>query len=147
MKPVLCKEGSISDAVSMRVESIIRDVADEFGEKAELFTPVVVRMDSRLSPEFKETKRPGVYVFLHEELDCLKVGKNHLNASKRALEHCRDNTSSKDGAVRMADFLESDRAYLLIFALQDEAPLHWVLALEYFLEKNLNPKIRSVRNG
>ena len=137
----------ISPAVSSLVQAIIQSVDTEFGTKAELFTPVVVRMDMRQGDEFEATKSPGVYVFIHEEYECLKVGKNHLNASKRALEHCRDNTSSQDGSIQMAEHINSDKTYMLVFALQEPESLHWVLALEHYLEKTLHPKILSVRNG
>jgi hypothetical protein len=146
MKPILCK-GSMSVTASTKIAAIIQSVTDEFGTKAELFAPVVVRMDSRHGSEFDEMKKPGIYIFLHDDGAFIKVGKHHLNASKRALEHCRDNTTSKDGAVKMADFLDSEKMYLLVFALKSGDDLHWVLALEHFLEKSLNPKIRSVRNG
>ena len=137
----------ISPAVSSLVQAIIQSVDTEFGTKAELFTPVVVRMDMRQGDEFEATKSPGVYVFIHEEYECLKVGKNHQNASKRALEHCRDNTSSKDGSIQMSEHINSDKTYMLVFALQESESLHWVFALEHYLEKTLHPKIRSVRNG
>jgi hypothetical protein len=132
MKPVLCKDGFMNVAVSTEVATILQSVVDEFGSKTgELFDPVVVRMDSREGSEFDATKKPGVYVFIDENGTCLKVGKHNLNASKRALEHCRDNTSSKDGAIHMADRVNCEETYMLEFALQDDSR-HWVLALEYF---------------
>lgn len=147
MKRVRCKSDCMSATVLSRVEAIGQLVDSEFGTKAELFTPIIVRMDAREGADFEATKLPGVYVFLDENGGCLKVGKSHLNASKRALEHCRDNTCSKDGAIRMADLRDSDKAYLLVFALQKHDSLHWVLALEHYLEKNLRPEILSQRNG
>lgn len=137
----------MSAAVSSRVEAIVKCVDDEFGGKAdELFDPVVVRMDYREGSEFEATKKPGVYVFIGDSGRCLKVGKSLSNASKRALQHCgSDNTSSKDGTIHMAD-LDSGKTYMLVFALQDDS-LHWVLALEYFLEHELKPAIQSLRNG
>jgi len=133
--------------IASYVDEIVQSVQKEFGSIAELFTPIAVRMDLRHGEEFEGTKSPGVYVFISNDCKCVKVGKNHLNASKRALEHCRDNTSSSDRTIQMKHFIESDKAYLLVFALQRPNSLHWVLALEHFLEIKYNPKIRSKRNG
>jgi excinuclease UvrABC nuclease subunit len=137
----------MSEAVSSHVEGIVQLVDTEFGTKAELFAPIVVRMDARNATGFEVTKSPGVYVFIDESGRCLKVGKSHLNASKRALEHCRDNTRSKDGTINMADLVSSSNTYMLVFALQERDSLHWVLALEHYLEKALRPAIHSQRNG
>ena len=147
MKRIVCRDNCMSAAVSSGVEAVVQKVDAEFGSKAELFTPIVVRMDARQGAEFEATKSPGVYVFIDENGRCLKVGKSLMNASKRALEHCRDNTSSKDGTIHMADRVNSEKTYMLVFALQEPDSLHWVLALEYYLEKKLRPTIPSQRNG
>lgn len=147
MRRVVCSNDCMSETVSAHINAIIQSVDAEFGSKAELFTPIVVRMNARQGAEFEKTKSPGVYVFIDENGDCLKVGKNHLNASKRALEHCKDDTSSKDGTIHMAGLRDSDKTYMLVFALQKPKSLHWVLALEHFLEMELNPAIPSQRNG
>lgn len=137
----------MSAAIWSHVEDIVQRIYAEFGTKAELFTPTVVRMDARQGAKFDATKRPGVYVFIHEEYGCLKVGKNHLNASKRALEHCRDNTSSDDNKIQMKHLRDSDKTYMLVLVLEKPDSLHWLLALEYYLEKNLRLQIRAKRSG
>ena len=136
-----------ASTISSRVKAIVQSVRTEFGSKAEQFVPVVVRMDLLQGTDFDATKSPGVYIFIHDDHGCLKVGKSHSNASKRALEHLRDNTSSKDKAIQMAQSRESDKTYMLVFALRSAENLHWVLALEHYLEKTLKPKITSIRNG
>jgi len=146
VKRVVCKDAWVSSAIFPYVENIVQSVEREFDSKAGLFNPILVRMDRRKGDEFDATKRAGVYVYICEPDTCLKVGKSHLNASKRALEHCRDNTKSKDGTILMTDHLDSDKTYLLIFALQNES-MHWVLALEHYLENTLKPRIPSKRNG
>ena len=147
MKPVIRMGKCVPPEISSLIEEIVQSVHKEFGIKAALFQPVVVRMDSRQGADFDATKKPGVYLFIHETYGWLKVGKNHLNASKRALEHCKDNTSSKDGSIQMGDLRESDKTYMLVFALQEQKSLHWVLALEHYLEIELEPKIPSQRRG
>jgi hypothetical protein len=106
-KPLIRMGGGLHPSICSRIDEMVHSVQVEFGAKFnQLFAPAVVRMDARQGEEFEATKKPGVYVFLHEEHDWLKVGKSHLNASKRALEHCRDNTCSKDGAIRMRGLLQ-----------------------------------------
>jgi hypothetical protein len=134
--------------VPSRIEDILKLVHEEFGSKAELFKPIVVSMNALDCTEFEGTKCAGVYVFVHDEMGCLKVGKSHSNASKRALQHCgSDNTSSGDGAIQMSKLRHSDKTHMLVFALQKDAFIHWVLALEHYLENTLKPKIPSKRNG
>jgi hypothetical protein len=132
---------------SPRIESIIQSVHNEFGFKEGLFEPIAIRMDALDCAEFEATKVAGVYVFVHDDIGCIKVGKSQSNASKRALQHCgSDNTTSKDGKVRMAE-LDRGKTSLLIFALRKEDSTHWLLALEHYLEKTSNPRISSQRNG
>lgn len=147
-KPALRIGDGIPAAVSSRVSDIIQRVHEEFGSKANVFTPVLLRMDALEGPEFEAMKKAGVYVFIHEEWGCLKVGKSHLNAAKRALQHCGiDNTTATDGLVRMAQLRQSSATFMLVFALQKPNSLHWVLALENYLEWVLKLKINSKRNG
>ena len=130
------------------IEDILQSVRNEFGEKAELFKPIVLSMNALECAEFEATKVPGVYVFIHDELGCIKIGKSHSNVSKRALQHCgSDNTSSGDGLIQMSKLLHCDKTHMLIFALQKGESTHWVLALEHYLENTLKPRIPSKRNG
>jgi hypothetical protein len=155
MKPVFCKNEYMRTTIWSDVETIVQSVHVEFGSKAELFQPILVRMDAvdrhEDGPEFDATKSAGVYVFIHEEYGCLKVGKSNSNASKRALEHLRDDTHSKDDAIHMAQLRQSDKTYMLVFALQEPECVHWVLALEYYLEMTLRKtrslRIPTIRNG
>lgn len=135
-------------SISLRIESIVQSVRSEFGDKAELFKPIVLQMDALDCAEFEATKVAGVYVFMHDDLGCIKVGKSHSNASKRALQHCgSDNTSSGDKAIQMSMLRHSDKTHMLVFALQKDESMHWVLALEHYLENTLEPRIPSKRNG
>lgn len=128
-------------------EEILGWVNSEFGEKAKYFTPVQVWLNNRKCKEYEATKVPGVYVFLHEGV-CIKVGKSQTNAFKRAMQHCgTDNTSSADKKWKMSELRDNDKTMLLVYALNQPDGLHWVLALENFLERKLEPAIRSKRNG
>jgi hypothetical protein len=126
---VVRKDEVMPATIQSQVETIVQLVHAEFGTKAHLFQHVLVRMDTLSCPEFEATKVAGVYVFIHEESGCLKVGKSQSNASKRALQHCsNDNTSSKDGTIQMAQLRQSKKTYMLIFALQKPESVHWLLS-------------------
>ena len=130
-------------------EQILELVNNEFGEKANFFTPLKIWLNNRNGKEFEASKFPGVYVFLHDDV-CIKVGKSLTNASKRALQHCGvDDTHSADDKWHMSELLNDDKTLLLVYALnqRESVHLHWVLALEYFLEQKLQPTIPSKRNG
>lgn len=129
----------------------LRDLLQtEFGEKSNCFELRAFAMTNLAGDEFARTKRPGIYVFWHEDVGYLKIGKSQTNASKRALEHVRDNTRTKDGAavqIHMADMRECPKCHLVLVNLDSPRNMHWVLALEHYLENTLNPCIRSARNG
>jgi hypothetical protein len=128
-------------------EQILELVNSEFGDKAKVFTPLVLRPSNLVGDDFESSKGPGVYVFLNEG-KCLKVGKSQSNASKRALQHCgTDDTSSADGKLHMSRLGYNDQTQLLVFALNQPDCLHWVVALENYLERKLQPLIPSKRNG
>lgn len=133
---------------SSRIHRIVQLVDDEFGDRSALFKPIALRMNALGGDEFNAAKVAGVYVFVNDDWGCIKVGKSQSNALKRALQHCgSDNTSSKDKTIQMAELRHCDKTHLLVFALQKSDSMHWVLALEHFLENKLQPKIHSVRNG
>ena len=90
--------------------------------------------------------RPGVYVYLKGE-QVIKVGKSQTNSFKRSLEHIRDNTSSKDGVIQMRDFGTMEDVLIVLINVKDQQDDHWVSSLEYYLEKELNPLIKSGRRG
>jgi hypothetical protein len=87
----------------------------------------------------------GVYVYWHPEHEVLKTGKSQANSRKRALEHIPDNTSHKN--IQMAVLGKDENTKLLLFNIKNNSDLHWVLALEAFMEWNASPKIKSARMG
>lgn len=86
-------------------------------------------------------KRAGVYVFWKEN-KVIKVGRHLTNARTRALQHIRDNTDGK-----MEKYYGDSSCHLLLYTIKDtERDRHWVKALEYYFERNLNPLIPSKRS-
>ena len=127
--------------------TILKLVANEFAVKAKHFAVREFAMNELHGVEFDKTKDAGVYVFWHQKHGFVKVGKSQSNASKRAMEHIRDNTTTKDGAVQMRDLKGDAGCKLIILNIDEHTNMHWLLALENFLERELKPCIRSVRNG
>ncbi len=85
--------------------------------------------------------RPGVYIFWKEG-NVIKVGRSFTNAKKRALQHVADNTGGTMGRLK-----KDVDVRLLLFLARDTKTVHWVAALEVFLEHGLLPAIRSKRLG
>ncbi|WP_157509051.1 hypothetical protein [Ferrimonas futtsuensis] len=85
---------------------------------------------------------PGVYVWVSNCDGVLRVGRSLTNSRKRALEHIRDNT----GGV-MAEYGADAETRLCLFNVREPIDYHWVAALEIFLEKSLEPKLKAGRQG
>ena len=132
----------------MTPADVIARIQQEFGPLGPLFHYRIFHLDNLAGEEFNAARKPGVYVFLNE-LGCIKVGKHERNAPKRAMEHCGpDNTTSADGTIQMQSLVGDAATQLLIINLATPIrQMHWLLALERFLEDTLSPAIRSKRTG
>jgi len=89
------------------------------------------------SYSYPYTPSPGVYVWLDTKKNkAIKVGKHNENVVKRAFEHFKANTHTAD--IEMQPFSQNNFTgiLLLVFYL-DNNNIHWVLALEDYLEKSL----------
>ena len=88
---------------------------------------------------------PGVYVFWKDE-NIIKVGRHLTNSRKRALEHIRDNTRNEK--FQMNQLSEDNcNCGLVLINCKNPEDYHWSAAIEIFLEKVLNPVIKSKRTG
>ena len=126
-------------------ESVICEIVSaEFGDLYDQFFPINKTLDVVRDATDEFISHPGVYIFWDAE-GVIKVGRHFTNARKRALEHIRDDTG------KQMKVLENDpNTNLLLFVVKDPGKLHWVAALEVFLEKtfrekNLGPRITSKR--
>ena len=112
---------------------------------AEYFETFELGVEEAINSKNFNEARPGVYVYWHPEHGVLKTGKSQKNSRKRALEHIRDNTSHND--IQMAQLGRDGKTKLILFNVKYKNKLHWVLALEAFMEWNAIPKIKSARMG
>ena len=87
---------------------------------------------------------PGVYVFIGNG-SVYKVGVSVRNSRARVMEHLKVNTR-KNGKSIM-DIKEAEDRSILLFNVKNPKDNHWLLALECFLEKELDPLIKSDRIG
>lgn len=121
-------------------EAVIAAFSKEFASLASLFD-VSERSLASSYDSGEHTDRPGVYVHWYSG-EVLRIGRSLSNARTRALERIRDDTGK-----RMAALKHNSDAWLLLFTVRSPSHLHWVVALEVFLENALMPSIPSKRTG
>ena len=119
------------------IDDIIKLFYDEFG-------PITDKLSFNEAKNSKEkyVSYPGVYVWYNLKKGPIKVGRHLVNSRKRALEHIRDNT-----AGIMKEICENNDTILILFNVKDSKDIHWVVALEIFFERSINPLIKSDRLG
>lgn len=86
---------------------------------------------------------PGIYVFLNKE-SVIKVGRSLSNSRKRALTHISANTNID--SFNMIDMPSDINSKVLLFIVRNNEDYHWVAAIEIYLEKSLNPLIKTKRH-
>lgn len=87
---------------------------------------------------------PGVYVFYGNQT-VYRVGRSLDNSRKRALEHIIENTSNEDNEIfELGNYDDSELILINVVDINDS---HWVAAVEIYLERVLNPLIKSGRAG
>lgn len=113
---------------------------NEFGPISKFFTIHFLTVQEARESDLPSVYSPGVYIwFDHEKV--IKVGRHFENARKRALEHLQDNTGNKMAA------LEQNPKAKVCLITTDQDNIHWIAAAEMFLEKALEPSIKSKRMG
>ena len=123
----------------MSIGTVIERFRKEFGSLADRFAVFTLTYYDAAQSADPLVARPGVYVH-HSRGEVVKVGRSFSNARKRALEHIQDDTGG-----RMANLGSHSSDRLILFTVDDE--LHWVSALEVYLEREANPSIKSRRLG
>jgi len=113
----------------------------EFSWHKDKFVIFDLPLDKTSTEQTYGVAAPGVYVFWKAD-QAIKVGRHLENSRKRALEHIRDDTGQQMKKLR-----DDKDAHLLLFNVKDKADIHWVAALEIFLEDKLKPLIKSKRTG
>jgi hypothetical protein len=111
-------------------------VRSEFGFIADKFE--TVQFCAGQKPSVENPYRPGVYVFLMNGR-IWKVGKHNSNAYKRCLEHFEDDTGSNINKG-MKQFQRDENMQIMLFLLKNESDLHWIYALECYLEMYFRKK-------
>lgn len=89
-------------------------------------------------------EHPGVYTFCGNN-ELFRVGVSMRNSHERVMKHLYEGTR-KDGFC-VWDIDDYDDKSILLINVKDKSDIHWLLALEAFLELNFQPKIRAGRIG
>ena len=112
----------------------------EFGPLQHKFDVVPLTWTEACGSQKQQVWNPGVYVWTDGKR-VIKVGRSLSNARKRAMEHIVADTGAECGKLK-----EADSTRLILFTL-DPDDSHWAAALEIYLERKLNPVVRSKREG
>lgn len=103
-----------------------------------------IRIVKLPSDQYNIVWHPGVYVFIGNE-SVYKVGVSVKNSRARVMEHLKVNT--RKNGISIMDIKDAEDRSILLFNVKNPTDNHWLLALECFLEKELDPKIESDRIG
>jgi len=139
----------------MKVEEVVKQFKNEFNPILKKFKIIKVlngqKMDSKLISEAKYIFKnkniiahPGVYVFYGND-NVYRIGRHLINSRLRVLQHIKDNTRNKDHKI--TDIKNHKDAEIILFNVIDRNDAHWVAAVEIYLERVLNPLIKSKRTG
>ncbi|MGP1994069.1 hypothetical protein D9V96_019460 [Zobellia laminariae] len=128
----------------MTIQDIEEIFKTEFGAIANKFILIEENLSSLYCSKKAYIYHPGVYIFFLDG-NVIKVGRHLVNSRKRALEHIKCNT--KNECFEMKSLEENTSAKVLLLNLKDPSNYHWSASAEIFLEKKLNPVIKSKRQG
>lgn len=125
----------------MNIEDVLAIFKREFYPIIEKFKTYTLSVEQAKASSERFVYHPGVYVFWKEG-KVFKVGRSLDNSRKRSLEHLSDDT----GGV-MKSFENDVNVRLILFNCIEPEDYHWTAAVEMYLEKKLNPVVRSKRTG
>lgn len=125
------------------MEDIIRKFKDEFSMIETKFIIIEEKIVDLVSSVRKFIYHPGVYIY-HLNGEIIKVGRHLTNSRKRALEHIVSNT--KNEKLEMKDLIDNPNCKVTLLNVKDPQDYHWVAAVEIYMEKVLNPIIKSKRH-
>jgi len=117
------------------------------------FSAILTKFDALVLPihEVKEENNPmvwhpGCYIW-HDGKQVVKVGRSLNNSRKRALEHLSAKYEDPHAKDAFDTLHNAADAKLILFNVVDLEQYHWVAAVEIFMEKKLNPVVKSKRQG
>ena len=124
------------------MEKIIETFELEFNSISDKFE--IIEENVRNLPNSKKEfiHNPGVYVFFNNN-GIIKVGRHLKNSRKRAYEHIIANT--KNNSIEMKNLPDFPDSKVLLLNVKNKNDIHWVAAVEIFLEIQLKPLIRTKR--
>jgi len=129
----------------------------EFGIIKVKIKPGELSLNQALADEGKSSNRSSVYKLIQNEA-VIKVGRSLSNCRSPSFEHLwypakkealnallgRENKEPKSNF----HFITHGVPNILLLEIKEKGneSLHWIAALEIFLERKLEPKVRSIRH-
>lgn len=129
----------------MTIDEVKETFAKEFAsiqDKLKVLDMTAAEANGNADPDINS---PGVYVHWHPKFGVVRVGKSQTNSKSRAFDHFRAGT--KFGDCDMSQLGDDPDSHLILFNIRSGDDSHWILAVENYLEKVLNPAIPPGRNG
>jgi hypothetical protein len=131
----------------INTQNVIEFFNNEFGSLHEKFEIIVKSISEVRNANDDFIWKPGCYVWWDSKQGPIKVGRSLSNSRKRALEHLSADYKNIEKNTFLANMKSNPNSKLILFNIKDEKDLHWVAAVEIFLERNINPKIPCNRIG
>ena len=139
----------------MNVNKVIEIFEQEFAPIRNKFEIIKVLEGHKLESDFiRKVKKPpenediiwhpGVYVF-YGNGHVYRVGRHLTNSRMRVLQHINDNTRNNNYQIN--DLKNYKDTEIILFNVINKEDKHWVAAVEIYLEKELEPLIKSGRTG
>ncbi len=128
------------------LEAVRQVFENEFNAILDKFAIITSGINEAYKSNQEYISNPGVYIFWKDD-EIIKVGRHLTNSRKRALQHIHDNTKNEKVEMNTLQTLENSQAGIIFINCKNANDLHWVAAIEIYLEMNLKPVIRSGRIG
>jgi hypothetical protein len=128
-------------------QEIIDFFNKEFGSLLKKFEIIVKPISDVRNATDEFIWKPGCYVWWDSKNGPIKVGRSLSNSRKRALDHLSADYKNREKNEIIAHMKDNPNSKLILFNVKDEKDMHWVAAVEIYLEKNLSPKIPSNKTG
>ncbi len=127
------------------IKSIYDSFHKEFSFLREKFNIIPLSMIEAKESKELDIAMPGVYIYWKDDM-IIKVGRHLDNSRKRALEHIRENT--RNDVIDMASLKDcNENCGIILINCKNRNDLHWVAAIEIYMENVLEPIIKSKRTG
>jgi len=129
----------------LTIDDVKEVFANEFYLIQDKFRVLDIPVSEAKGNKDQKINSPGVYVHWHPQFGVVRVGKSQTNSKSRSFDHFRDGTKSDE--CDMSQLGVDPNSHLILFNIRSEDDSHWILSVENYLEKQLQPAIPPGRKG